>query len=373
MRIFCVLLCFAFSSCKLIRLTKEESIVFKSNHMKLDFNDDALEVSVKIDNNDEKFLFDTGASNTAIFDTTLIKDFSTKERINLFSTKDPNGNISSFYTPANIETEMYLFNNQLVTVLPGIKNYCSNNHIYKGIIGSSFLKKNDTEKYLFDFDNLILKASKDNLAEKDYFKVKAKFFNNHFAIYLNINGHEEPFLFDTGNIAYPLIIGSDSNIKPISYTEFIGSEGIVASGNLTANSKYSNENDLLISKYKMNTPIYFTSTKMMNKCNNMGLGFIKYFNWIVDFKNEKVYFKRNDVLFIRHDIIPKYKYLCMIIDKQLKIITKLKSGKAFNINDQIISVNEKQVTTENICEMQDFLNKTQNWDVLKLEVIPKTK
>ena len=373
MRVFCVLLCFVLSSCKLVRLVNEENIVFKSNHMKLNFNDDALVVKVKIDNKDEKFLFDTGASNTTIFDTTLIKDFSNKERISLFSIKDPNGNISSFYTPTNIETEMFLFNNQLVTVLPGIKNYCSNNnYLHKGIIGSSFFKKSEGKNYLFDFDSLIIKNTNDKLTEKDYFEVKAKFFNNHFAIYLNINGFEEPFLFDTGNTAYPLIIGSDSNIKPINCTEFLGSEGIVASGNVKANSKYSNENDLLISEYKMNTPICFTSRKM-DKYNNMGLGFIKYFNWIIDFKNEKAYFKRNNLPFKKQDVIPKYKYLCMIIDKQLKIITKLKSETSYNINDQIISVNGSPVRIENICEMQDLLNKTQDWNTLKLEVITPKK
>ena len=360
-----------FCNCKLIRLTKEENIVFRSNQMKLDFNEGALLVSVKIDNKDEFFLFDTGASNTTVFDTTLIKDFSNKERISIFGVKDPNGNISSFYIPTNIETEMYLFNNQLVTILPSVKNYCSNNYFYKGIIGSSFFKKSDTEKYFFDFDNLILKISKDKLDEKNYSEVKAKFFNNHFAIYLNINGYEEPFLFDTGNTAYPLIIGSNSNIKSINYTEFVGSEGIVASGNVKANSKYCNENDLLISEYKMNTPICFTSVKV-GKYNNMGLGFIKYFNWIVDFKNEKAYFKRNNILFEKHNIIPEYKYLCMIINKKLKIITKLKSETTYNVNDQIISVNNQKVTIQNICEMQDLLNKTHNWDTLKLEIIPKT-
>ena len=31
----------------------------------------------------------------------------------MFGAKDPNGNISNFYTPANIETEMFVYNNEL--------------------------------------------------------------------------------------------------------------------------------------------------------------------------------------------------------------------------------------------------------------------
>lgn len=371
MKKLCILLCFVFCSCKLMRLTKEENIVFKSNEMKLDFNNE-LKVRVKIDNKDEFFLFDTGASNTIVFDTTLIKDYSKKERIKLFGAKDPNGNISNFYTPANIETEMFVYNNHLVTVLPVVKNYCSDNYYYKGIIGSSFFKKSDIKKYLFDFDNLILKISNDKLAEKDYLEVKSKFFNNHFAIYLNIKGYDEPFLFDTGNTAYPLIIGGNSNIKPTNYIEFEGSEGIVVSGNVKANSKYSNDNDLFISEQKMNTPICFTSANM-NNYNNMGLNFIKYFNWIVDFENKKVLFKRNNLSIEKQNINPKYKYLSMIIDKKLKIITKLKSEPNYNIGDEITSVNNQKVTLDNICEMQDLLNKTEDWDSLKLVVVSVKK
>ena len=71
---------------------------------------------------------------------------------------------------------------------------------------------------------------------------------------LNINGFEEPFIFDTGNVAYPLIIGVNSKIKPISYVTYEGSEGIVASGNLKTDVKYANVNEVNISNFKLNSP-----------------------------------------------------------------------------------------------------------------------
>lgn len=367
MRTVCMLMCLCLCSCKLIKLTSAEEIVFKSNQMKLTFNE-GLSVEVKVDNTPEHFLFDTGADGTVVFDTTLIKNFSKKERINLFNVKDPNGQVATFYTPANIETEMYLYNNHLVTVLLGMKNYCTDKYFYKGIIGSAFFKKNNAQNYFFDFDNLILKSSKDLINEKGFSEIKSKFFNNHFAIYLNVNGNEEPFLFDTGNLAYPLIIGSNSKIKPSNYTEFLGSESVVVSGKLESNSRYSNDNEVLIGDFKMNVPICFLSKKM-EKYNNMGLDFIKYFNWIVDYKNNKVYVKRNNALNEKKDIIPKYNYLSMITNNQLKIISKLKSESRLNINDQIISVNSQKVTPENICEMQELLNSTNDWNSLQIEIL----
>lgn len=335
--------------------------------MKLTF-DEGLSVDVKIDGTAEKFLFDTGASGTIVLDTTLIKNFSKKERIKLFDVKDPNGQVATFYTPANVETEMYNFNNNLVTVLKGIRNPCTNSYFYRGVIGSAFFKKNSAQNYLFDFDNLILKSSEERFNEKGYSEIKSKFFDNHIAIYISINGYEEPFLFDTGNLAYPLIIGSNSKIKPSNYIEYLGSEGIVASGKLESNSKYSNDNEVSIGDFKMNIPISFLSAKM-KKYNNMGLDFIKQFNWIVDYKNNKVYFKRNNNKYEKQDIIPKYKYLTMITNNQLIIITKLKSELNFKVNDQIISVNNQKVTPGNICEMQDLLNSTNDWNSLQIEVL----
>lgn len=350
-----------------MKLTSAEEIIFKSNQMKLTF-DEGLSVDVKIDGTAEKFLFDTGASGTIVLDTTLIKNFSKKERIKLFDVKDPNGQVATFYTPANVETEMYNFNNNLVTVLKGIRNPCTNNYFYRGVIGSAFFKKNSAQNYLFDFDNLILKSSEERFNEKGYSEIKSKFFDNHIAIYLSINGYEEPFLFDTGNLAYPLIIGSNSKIKPSNYIEYIGSEGIVASGKLDSNSKYSNDNEISIGDFKMNIPISFLSANM-KKYNNMGLDFIKHFNWIVDYKNNKVYFKRNNNKYEKQDIIPKYKYLTMITNNQLIIITKLKSELNFNVNDQIFSVNNQKVTPANICEMQNLLNSTDDWNSLQIEVL----
>lgn len=351
-----------------MRLTTAENFVSKSDQMKLEL-DEALTVNVNIDGNNERFLFDTGASNTVVLDTTLISDFSKKERINLFGSKDPNSKILSFFIPSNIETEMYKFDKHLVTVISGVKNYCNRKNSTKGIIGSSFFKMSEAKKYFFDFDSLMLYNSKENFNKEGFTEVRATFFNKHIAVFLNINGYEEPFLFDTGNSAYPLIIGSDSKIKPINYTEFQGSEAIVASGNLKSNTKYSNTNELLIAEFKINAPICFLSRKNMGKYNNMGLDFIKYFNWIIDYENKKVYFKRNNIAMVTNDITPKYNYLCMIVDNQLKIISKLKSDTSFDLGDQIITINNQKVTLENICEMQFLLNATTDWNTMQIEIL----
>lgn len=206
----------------------------------------------------------------------------------MFNATDPNGKVTTFYTPANIETEMYSFKNQLVTVLTSMKNECTQTYFTKGIIGSGFLNKSINQNYLLDFDNLTLHSVSNSEQMKNYSEIKSKFFGNHFAIYLTVNGMEELFLFDTGNLAYPLIIGTNSQIKTDNFTEYLGSENVVVSGNLETNTKYSNNNVVTVGNLSLNSAASFLSIKM-EKYNNVGLNFIKYFNWNIDYKREKVF------------------------------------------------------------------------------------
>lgn len=354
-----IFMCSCLCSCKLMRLTSAEDLQFKTDNLPLILND-GLFVKVNIDDTFEKFLFDTGASSTIVFDTTLIKNFSQKERISMFNATDPNGKVTTFYTPANIETEMYSFKNQLVTVLTSMKNECTQTYFTKGIIGSGFLNKSINQNYLLDFDNLTLHSVSNSEQMKNYSEIKSKFFGNHFAIYLTVNGMEELFLFDTGNLAYPLIIGTNSQIKTDNFTEYLGSENVVVSGNLETNTKYSNNNVVTVGNLSLNSAASFLSIKM-EKYNNVGLNFIKYFNWNIDYKREKVFFIKNNIPFTTVDIVPKYKYLSMIANKKLKIISKIKGDLMFNVNEVVISVNDQKVTAENMCAFQELLNSTNNW------------
>lgn len=369
MKYYTLLACLLLLNCKLIRLTSKENLQIKTTQMKFDLTD-RMNVNVKVDETQSVFMFDTGASNNIVFDTTLIKDFATKERLTFLSPKDPNGKLISFYTPSNIETEMFLFENNLVTVIPFAfgNNKCYDySNLLKGIIGSSFIKKNVNKYYQLDFDKLVITNSNQINIDNTFKEVKSIFFNNHFAIFLKINGFEESFIFDTGNVAFPLTIGVNSKIKPANYIEYEGSEATVVSGQLKANTKYSNDNNILISDYNFNSSICFLDTEM-KKHNNLGLEFIKNFNWIIDYENKKVYFKRNNLKTEKMDIIPQYKYLCLIEKDILIIATKLKSENKFQIGQQIVSVNNKIINSENICEMQKYLNSSSNWNDLEIVV-----
>ena len=108
------------------------------------------------------------------------------------------------------------------------------------------------------------------------------------------------------------------------------------------------------------------------KAQNIGIDFIKAFDWLIDYNNNKVYIKRNQNL-IESMLNRKISYYAKVNQEKLLIVIKEKSQTQYQLGDQIISVNGQKVTTENQCELQDLLNKTDDWNSLQLEVIPAQK
>ena len=103
--------------------------------------------------------------------------------------------------------------------------------------------------------------------------------------------------------------------------------------------------------------------------NTLGIEFIKNYNWIFDFKNSSVYYKRIKNQEKEVFEIPKIQIQSISINEKLFIgfKTNFYTGK-YNINDEIISINNQLITSENICEMQNLLNSTSNWDEFKIEI-----
>jgi hypothetical protein len=69
----------------------------------------------------------------------------------------------------------------------------------------------------------------------------------------------------------------------------------------------------------------------------------------------------------------KVTYYAGVIDGKLEVIVKEKSQTKFNLGDEIVSVNRQKVTAENQCEIQDLLNKTEDWSNLQIEVLTSSK
>lgn len=350
MKSIVILLVFVLTSCQFVRLSKavdRQNIEISSTPTSFELKNNRILL-----NNGIGFCIDIGAPNV-IF-SSKDKRFNIIDSITIGSLTDVNGR--------NIENKNFIIEeikNPFFIVKKGVFKSldrdlkCSDMNGLIGcelfqnkIIGLDF-QKNEIKNLSFDFDF------------SDYKQAEiADFDGYYFIIKLKINNQIILAKLDTGN-PYDLILKKDDyqKVKSQEYLSFFGSREKI-------DTLYNSINSIEIGNSSSNE-ILIKSNKYIKR-NLIGVGFMKNYNWIIDFKKGKVYYKKikenhlelatNKVTINNDKII----YSQSNNSKQLRI----------DLGDEIIIINNQKVTPENICEMQALLNKTEDWGTLKLEVIP---
>lgn len=363
-------------SCKTIKqVLKEDVQIKKGGVTKFEMIGNGIILTDdKIDNKSAEypFLFDTGTTSTLITDTTIIDNFSRRDFASFGSIKVPNDKKIKKKT-VNIDFENSLFKaKNLYVPIVNIDSISCANSVFDGIIGVSQFNGGMTEKIDPSILEINFDENKIKILPKDFDKAGFEIVNsvmkkiNHFYILLEINGIKDYYLFDTGNggniIVNSKIVKLD-NLSPSSEREGINHFTAAGLDKISIKKTYKNV-DIFIGKEKGVSDVEI-STSISNA--NVGMDFIRQFNWILDWKNKKIYAqKRENYKRPENKILQDY----IVLDQKDKLLVLNKSVKAtkYNVGDEIISVNGEKVTPENICEMQSMLNKTEEWNTLKLEI-----
>jgi hypothetical protein len=363
---------FIFCSCTTIKQLGKQEIKYNSNCSQLSIINNQILLDIDIENKTQQFLFDSGASISFLKDTTIIEDYKSIIKGKFGSAKSAdNKKISITTFPLGIKNELFESKNKVFSFIEFPKTKCHKNIDYKGIIGLDLFFKNKMSLNLDFSNNKICNLTSfqfsDLLADKSYSLIKSESKNNQVFVFLKIENKEVKFKLDTGylgNIVMPF------NPKQ----SFINPNKIELEGSLYQTAfGYSNGLELLYEKMsvdigneRINSIISISSSI---KVQNIGIEFIKGFDWLIDYNNNKVYIKKNKYQ-IPSEFSKKINYYSRNNNDILIIVIKEKTQTKFNVGDEIISVNNTKVTSENICEMQELLNKTQDWNTLDLEVIP---
>jgi len=186
-------------------------------------------------------------------------------------------------------------------------------------------------------------------------------------VYLSIEGVEYPFLLDTG-YSGAIIFSEDKErtFKNNSKLELEGSVFQTVSSTTNGKETIYEKMPIRFSDYDLNVKMNVSGSI---KAQNIGIEFIKGFDWLIDYNHNKVYIKRNQNK-IEDTFKRTVSYYAKVQEGKLLISVKEKSQTRFNLGDQIIAVNGHQVLPENICQLLDLLNKTEDWYTLKIEAIP---
>ncbi|MDR2207006.1 MAG: hypothetical protein LBE36_12725 [Flavobacteriaceae bacterium] len=375
--VYLLVLSVVLTSCKAMKMYKKEEIVAKpSGVQKFEIKNKRILLTSKIDNKDCLLFFDTGAMVTDITDTLLISNFSTLEKSTFGSGTDALGkNFSILRFPASFENDLFSSKNKVITYVSKAKSTSgcpapANVDKIQGIFGIDFFEYSETN-FLLDFSNsqieVVSQEKQNQLIAEGFKEIKSKFPSfSLMKIFLNINGKEYAMDFDTGNTSSLVLPYKEvENFKNLQTQKAIGITHFSVAGASESNTTYY-YNDAPISVGNENVKSALTVSENL-KIYNVGLGFIKGFDWIIDYKNKKVYYRKNNLEISTESTSPKIG--AMIQDEKLKIV--LLAGEfinQYNLGDEIVSVNGEKVTTENICEMRNLVLTTEDQNTLKIEI-----
>lgn len=349
-----------------IKIKKEYSI------NSLDKLNNGRIITVRINGKKANLLFDTGASKSIIFNLDILgRESILKENSNKILVKGPSSKqyIRKIITDSIAFNAYKSFYQQLFISDNHISNNCNSGAEFDGLLGiDAFFENEDFLSLDFEKEELKIVDKYDS----DYIPVDAVFTKNSIYVKGEINKEKHLFLFDTGADFSILIDNKNTNFPILGEIEMLV-RTIDEKKPKNAMTTFYELDRINIGGSEIENPL-ISNVSTINK-NIIGYEFIKRFNWIIDFKNKKIYAKKNSKSELR-PTRDTFKTICpkaVGINGKLIIVLKKTSQKEYSIGDEIIAVNNQKITSENICNMQKLLNETSDWSKLNLETVAATK
>lgn len=358
-------------SCTTLKFAVSEKIIPKENCTSLgNYTQPFLQVN--LEGKDFFFLFDTGATGTVLTDSSAIENFVGKKFAAFGSNVSANGhkNKNRLFT-AKMASPLFESDNKIMLHTLTPKAFCSKQSTLTGIIGLDVFFEDDTSLFLNFSKNEICTLNKSDFSKysgQNFKLIPSECKNNQIFVFVEIEGKSFRFKLDTGFNGNVVIPDSEK-------TQFDNPNRMVLEGSLYGTlSSMTLGVETLYEKM----PVLFAGEKFESKVNvsfsiksqNLGFQFMKGFDWLIDYNNNKVYVRRNNHN-IESNFNRKVCYYSKANPSGLIIVTKEKSQLKYQLGDKITAVNGQKITLENICEQQDFLNKTEDWETLNLEITAK--
>ncbi len=368
--------------------TKYKDIAVFLNH-KLTYSDDC-EKFIYMDNTIYLPCRINDVDDTVFFDTGAPLYFSAKKRLS-----DTSGNVNKKEIPTIIDSIRKMYSNRekynLISNLFSSTSTLANVYFFpqedntlcepkyyrnnKFVLGYSVLPGEKAISIRFS-DTTLCVYNKTSYNKNGYSLIKSKFIDNRIYIYLTIAGTEYAFLFDTGSTEALIMSLNSYFLLTDKNDEVI--EGIVVNVNvgdlrfdtivrkLNLREVYLNKNN----KIKIGGGIYFIKKLKMNI---VGMTVLENYDWIIDAKKKKVWFKPVQINSnSKPDIaieVSKYPvYQVDVSQNKLSIVTRnLSANPIFPLNAIIQSVNGVEINDGNICYYKKLLNETQDWSDLEIK------
>ena len=332
-----------------IKMVLNENITIKNGVLPFEIDMERMYVYTMVNGERLKLQVDTGATQHLFFDE---KAIHAREATGISILADKSV-IKSKAVEVSMENEILKGSPMIIKNISRPINKCSQskgffslaNFVDEDVPVVLDFKKNQIQPYTKDIDLQNYGQSDMKVELTGLIKLK-----------LSVDGVSDWYIFDTGAITTVINEKQYPQAKREDYT-------IMLDKNKTKK----------MSKY-LQIPIRLGSKEFRCDVGNseginrniLGILFIKHFNWILDFENNKVYFQRveEDTRTFGYD----FSYTCKEVNQQLVIAAAKNGINQYKLGQQILSVNGVNITPENICHYQKLLNQTQNWEPLGVVV-----
>ena len=288
---------------------------------------------------------------------------------------DKRSKVKATTMPVKISTAMLLSEGLGMAMLVPESPKCDNEFALSehNIIGFGGL---DLSPYAIDFSKNQMYCIRDRLLidSTEFIPVKCKYSHNVMFVYPQINGVEYECVFDTGN-GNGILIQDAQRVKNQVDTDMLmeGSFSITIGG-ATKKQHFVVDTDEIVglAGHEEAFPVMYLEKGL--SFNNVGLQFIKRFDWIIDSRYNPTTHKRSYRMYARPHagdtvIFNKPHYAISTADGTLKILTRLIDGnEKFKVGDRIVSVNGEKITEENICHYYDLLTENKDWSEFEIQV-----
>jgi hypothetical protein len=364
-----IILLFVFAylltSCKEIANAFNQSYIYEKGVV-LNFNNASKKtVTANINGQTYNLYFDTGSGadvtiNEAKFDLKQAKILRQRD----ISGFDKQSKVSSvYYVTDSISSKLFRLKNIPIFITGREKEDCFHNDEYEGLI--NIMTDSDLPVELNYEKGYIKILDKLQTAPIGYTFVESKFssVSSVFKIKLFALGRSDFFIFDTGNNG-PILL-NDEIFKPKELLNSIDYIGKSVGGSQIVNHLKMYDADFQMKNTKFTQ---YVGISKGSKRSIVNFNFIKKFNWIIDRKNKKIYYKIIDATKLNNPYSKNHAVHVASAYQGKLIVSYSTNDSNFGISKEIISVNNKTITPQNLCEMQSLLNSTEDWETLNIKI-----
>lgn len=219
----------------------------------------------------------------------------------------------------------------------------------------------DAQLLKIDFDDSTLTCI-DTIPMAHWQLVKSSFtYLSFFKIYFKVGDKEYKFVFDTGyNGSINMITSpNDQNINslPSKQIEY-GHLFFVAGGKVSGSMETKITDKIYVNDVNVESEINLVPNNMDNL---VGMGFIQNFNWILDYKNKKVYMQPRKTPYIKQEPFfanpEKMGASFKFFETPVTVVNLVKNGKAetagLQVDDIIMNINDLDITNIEPCDRSD--------------------